>query len=66
MLVVKADEYPFKVLTEYGDYLTDEGDEIVIKDLEYILTQLNETDRAALIDAVSTLIASAAVEGGYK
>ncbi|MDD7675202.1 MAG: protease modulator HflC [Eubacteriales bacterium] len=66
VLVVKADEYPFKVLTEYGDYLTDEGDEIVIKDLEYILTQLNETDRAALIDAVSTLIASAAVEGGYK
>ncbi len=66
VLVVKADEYPFKVLTEYGDYLTDEGDETVIKDLEYILTQLNEIDRAAMIDAVSALIASAAGEGGSK
>lgn len=63
VLVVKADEYPFKVLTEYGSYLTDEGNETVVKDLSYILTQLNETDREALISAVSELIAAAAGEG---
>ncbi len=64
VLVVKADEYPFKVLTEYGSYLTDEGDATVVNDLSYILTKLNDTDRQALIDAVSALIAAAAGEGG--
>lgn len=66
VLVVKADEYPFKVLTEYGSYLTDEGNETVVKDLSYILTQLDETDREALISAVSELIAAAAAEGGAE
>ncbi len=64
VLVVKADEYPFRVLTEYGSYLTDEGDATVVNDLGYILTKLNDTDRQALIDAVSALIAAAAGEGG--
>ncbi len=63
VLVVKADEYPFRVLTEYGSYLTDEGNETVVKDLSYILTQLDEADREALISAVSELIAAAAGEG---
>ena len=60
VLVVKADEYPFNVLTQYGDYLTNEGDETIIKDLGYILTQLPEDDREALIKAVSALIEEAA------
>lgn len=63
VLVVKADEYPFKVLTEYGDFLTDEGDETVVKDLSYILTKLSDTDRAALIEAVTALITAAAESG---
>lgn len=62
VLIVKADEYPFNVLTGYGEYLTDESDETIIRDLNYILNQLSETDRAALISAVSDLITSA--DGG--
>lgn len=66
VLVVKADEYPFNVLTKYGDYLTEEGDETIVKDLSYILTQLPETDRQALIDAVYALIDSASKGGAVS
>jgi hypothetical protein len=47
----------------YGDILTDESNETVIKDLNYILTLLPEDDRNALIDAVYELIVKA---GGTK
>lgn len=60
VLVVKADEYPFSVLTEYGSFLTEEGDETVVGDLSYILTQLPEADREALIDAIYALLEQAA------
>ena len=63
VLVVKADEYPFRVLTEYGDMLTEESDETVIRDLNYILTQLPEADRTALIDAIYALMAEAEKSG---
>jgi len=66
VLVVKADEYPFKVLTEYGDMLTEESDETVIKDLSYILTKLPEADRTELIDAIYALIAQAEKTGGVS
>lgn len=66
VLVVKADEYPFNVLTQYGDYLTTEGDETIVKDLGYILTKLPAEDREALIDAVSQLIAEASTVSGGK
>lgn len=59
VLIVKADSYPFNILTKYGDMLTDEGNETVIKDLNYILTQLPESDRNALINAVYELIRNA-------
>lgn len=59
VLVVRADEYPFKVLTEYGNYLTDESDEMIVKDLAYILSQLPEADRVALTAAIYELIAAA-------
>ena len=59
VLVVRADEYPFSVLTEYGNYLTDESDELVLKDLSQILTQLPEADRVALINGIYELIAAA-------
>ena len=59
VLVVKANEYPFNILVNYGDYITEEGDETIIKDLNYILSQLSAEDRAALIEAISALIAAA-------
>lgn len=60
VLVVKADEYPFRVLTEYGDYLSEgDGDALILKDLSYILSRLPEADRQALIDAVYQLISAA-------
>ena len=58
VLVVKANEYPFNILTEYSKNLSVEGNDIVIKDLSYILTQLPENDRVALVDAVTGLIAA--------
>lgn len=64
VLVVKADEYPFNVLTQYGDYLTNENDETIVKDLSYILTQLPEADREALISAISELIEEASAKSG--
>lgn len=56
VLVVKADEYPFNVLTKYSKFMSNEGNDIVIQDLSYILTQLPENDRNALVTAVSDLI----------
>ncbi|MBR2907334.1 MAG: hypothetical protein IKC26_04745 [Clostridia bacterium] len=64
VLVVKADEYPFNVLTQYGDYLTNENDQTIIKDLSYILTKLPEADREALISAISDLIEEASAGSG--
>lgn len=59
VLIVEADKYPFNVLWSYGDMLTDESNEMVVKDLDYILKQLPEADRYALIDAVYQLILQA-------
>lgn len=59
VLIVTADTYPFNVLLNYSNSLTDEGNNVVIEDLEYILTQLPETDRQALINAVHDLIEEA-------
>lgn len=64
VLIVKADEYPFNILTEYSQHMTVEGNSTVINDLSYILGQLNDTDRKALIDAVSQLIANASKKAG--
>ena len=62
--VVDASKYPFNVLTQYGNFLTGESDQTIIKDLDYILTQLPETDRNALVDAIYALIAQAGKTGG--
>lgn len=67
ILVVKADEYPFNVLTKYGDYVVeDDGDTLILNDLTYILGQLPDADREALVAAIYELIeevAPAEVEG---
>ena len=58
VLVVRADEYPFKILLDYSKVLdeTEVGDETVIEDLSYILSKLPEADRKALTDAIYALI----------
>lgn len=62
ILVVKADDYPFNILTKYSEHMTIEGNATVINDLSYILSKLPEQDRKALIDAVTSLISEAAQE----
>ena len=57
VLVVKADEYPFNILTEYSKNMEIEGDQTVIKDLTYILTKLPEADRTVLINKIASLLA---------
>lgn len=59
VLIVSTDTYPFNALEDYADMLENEGDNTIVKDLSYILTQLNETDRQALIDAVGKLLTEA-------
>lgn len=64
ILVVKADEYPFNILTEYSKNMEIEGDQTVIKDLTYILTKLPEAEREALINGIAALIEQAAADNG--
>lgn len=64
VLVVTADTYPFNVLLDYSNSLTDEGNNVVIEDLEYILNKLPAEDREALIEAVHTLIKESARTNG--
>lgn len=59
VLVVTADSYPFNILLDYSDTLTDESNETVVNDLNYILTRLPEEDRNALIDAIYALLKEA-------
>ena len=64
VLVVKADEYPFNILTKYSQHMTVEGNTTVVNDLSYILGQLPEKDRQALSDAVTRLIRQSADKNG--
>ncbi len=59
VFIFSTDDYPFNVLQDYADMLEDEGDETIVKDLSYILTQLNETDRNALIEEIGALLEEA-------
>ena len=56
ILVVRADEYPFSILTEYADTMLPGSEDGVIQDLNYILSRLPEQERADLVDAISQLI----------
>ena len=64
VLVVKADEYPFNILTRYSQSMDAEGNGTVINDLTYILSQLPEKDRTALVNAISRLIEQSAASHG--
>lgn len=62
ILVVKADTYPFNLLLEYSKMSTKgTSDEVIIQDLNYIMTQLNEEDRNALVSCIHTLLEEAEV-----
>ena len=62
VLVVKADSYPFNLLLEYSKMsTTGTSDEVIIQDLNYIMTQLNEEDRNAMISCIHTLLNEAEV-----
>lgn len=56
VLVVKADEYPFNVLFEYGSSLDETDSDSVLHDLSYILAKLPKEDREALITSIYALI----------
>ena len=64
VLVVKANEYPFNILTQYSEKMTVEGNDMVVSDLTYILSKLPEADREALVNAISDLIAQNARRNG--
>ncbi len=59
VLVVDTGTYPFSVLKGYSSMLSgddDAGDNTVKGDLEYILASLSDEDRAALAEALTSLI----------
>lgn len=63
VLVVTADSYPFNILLDYAKMInTGTSDELIVSDLNYILTQLPEQDRTALVDSVHTLLKQAEVK----
>ena len=60
VLVVKADQYPFNILTEYSKQMDIEGEGVLINDLAYILTKLPEAKRTELVNGINALIKEAA------
>lgn len=64
ILVVKADEYPFNILTKYSQQMTAEGNATVINDLTYILSKLPEAERNALVNAIGQMIQASAQKNG--
>lgn len=62
VLVVTADSYPFNLLLEYSQIENlGSSDEVIVQDLNYIMTQLNEEDRNALTSCIYTLLEEAEV-----
>lgn len=63
IMIVTADSYPFNLLLEYSQMSNlSTSDEVIIEDLNYIMTQLNETDRNAMVSAINTLLLEAEVK----
>lgn len=62
VLVVKADTYPFNVLLNYRQMATKgTSDEVIIKDLNYIMMRLDEKGRQDLVTCLSTALDKAEV-----
>lgn len=63
VLVVTADSYPFNVLLDYAQMVdTGTSNELIVSDLNYIMGQLPEEDREALVASVHTLLEQAEVK----
>ncbi len=56
ILVVKADQYPFNVLLKYSQNMNIEGNNVAINDLTYIMSQMTETERVDLTNALVEMI----------
>lgn len=66
VLVYKTDEYPFNVLSKYADYIDGIEGETIITDLQYVLSELSDEDREALIDALYKTIKESAEASGIN
>lgn len=63
ILVVKADQYPFNILTEYSKQMDIESEGVLINDLAYILSVLPDKERTDLVNGINALIKEAAGGG---
>jgi hypothetical protein len=62
-MIVTADSYPFNLLLQYSKMSNlSTSDEVIIEDLNYIMTQLNDKDRNAMVSAINTLLVEAEVK----
>lgn len=62
VLVVKADTYPFNALLSYSKMATKgTSDEVIIKDLNYIMMRLDESERQEFVSSINTLLEKAEV-----
>lgn len=59
VLVVTTDTYPFNLLLQYSRSNLATSNGVAIKDLNYIMTQLSEKDRNALVSSIYTLLEQA-------
>lgn len=58
VLIVDSKSYPFNILLEYGK--TVDESTAVVEDLEYLLANLSEKDREALVTAIEDLLDASA------
>ena len=62
VLIIDIDSPPFSALREYATQLEYQGDEVLIEDLERILDQMPEEDRAAVTEGILELLNSYVAE----
>lgn len=63
ILIVKADTYPFNLLLKYSKMATGTtSDEIIIQDLNYIMTQMTDSEREEFSSYIYTLLKEAEVK----
>ena len=53
MMIINANQYPFNILFKYPEIA---NQDTLIYDISYILTQLNETDRALMIEGLQQVV----------
>ncbi len=64
VLVITADSYPFNLLLEYSQIENlGTSNEVIVKDLNYIMGKLDEKDRQAMIQEIHTLLKEAKAVG---